>query len=254
MTPIRAFEWCAALLLVLLACSASGAQEPGPAAPEPYGDDRLRRYRLQLDWHPIGLVVPHGELRFSSFIRMHPAGFRATDYDLLLAPTYGLGSGWEVTAGLTTAERIGRGGNAVFYGAGLQKQIIRETKRRPALSLGGYGMTGPHDHHSGSLYLAGTKEIWARGDRALFLHGGAKYEAFDSNDYGRSTGIRPYAGATLALSRRAFLSGDFSPAQPWEGSNMYALRASYRVYKRIGVSAGIQNNGYETGPIFGLTF
>lgn len=216
--------------------------------------EAMRRWRLQLEYHAIGATVPKGEFRFANFIRMHPSGFRADKYDLYFAPTYGLGAGWEVGAGFTGAERIGPGGNALFYGAGFQKQFVTETGSRPAVSAGVYGMFGPHDHHAGTLYLAATKEVWRRGNHAIFLHGGAQLEGFDSDDYGDGTGIRPYVGATFVLTNHVFLTADFSPAQPWEDDDMFAIRATWWVWKRVGVSGGIRNNGFDTQPFVGLTF
>ena len=254
------------LAMLLAAAAPAGAHEGAPPpAGAPARETPAEReaplsdplaYRLQLDWHPVGVVVPKGQLTFRNYIRMRPLGFRADRYDLFFGPTYGLGGGWEATVGVTGAQRLGPGGNALFFGAGLQKQIIAETRSRPAVSLGGYGMTGPHDHHAGSFYLAGTKRVWGPGRRgaALFLHGGAKLELYDSDDYGDGTGIRPYAGATLALTRRITLTGEFSPSQPWERASPYTVRGTYLVYKRLGVSGGIRNNGYRTLPFIGVTF
>lgn len=242
---------------VALAGEPAKNEKPRSTGETPAGDityNAMTKYRMQLDWHPIGGVVPEGKFRFTNFIRMHPVGFRADTYNLYFGPTYGLGDGWEVTAGVTGAQRLGPGGQALFFGGGVQKLLMKESKNRPALSLGGYGMTGPHDHQSGAIYLAGTKKVWGQGDRALFLHGGAKFELYDSDDYGDGTGIRPYAGAMLALSRRALLSGEFSPAQPWEETNVYAIRATYLIWRRVGLSGGIRNNGYETHPFVTVTF
>ncbi|HTE17298.1 MAG TPA: hypothetical protein VK689_02825 [Armatimonadota bacterium] len=251
--------------LVAVAAPVAAQESAPPQGTPPVGGDTASSpqaplsdpldYRLQLDWHPVGTVVPKGKLTFRNYIPMRPIGFRADRYDLL-GPTYGLGGGWEGTVGITGAERLGPGGYALFFGAGLQKQLISETRSRPAVSLGGYGMTGPHDHHGGSVYLAATKRVWGPGPRgtALFLHGGGKLELYDSDDYGNGTGIRPYVGATLALTRRVTLNGDFSPSQPWERANLYAVRGTYRVYKRLGITGGIRNNGYRTLPFIGVNF
>jgi hypothetical protein len=242
---------CAIALAALAALPAGAAED----RPEPvFLREAIQRWRLQMDYHPIGEVVPEGRFRFTNFIRMHPSGFRADEYDLWFAPTYGLGAGWEVTAGVTGAERLGAGGQALFYGVGVQKQFAREKGSRPAVSVGLYGMTGPHDHHAGTFYLAATKTMWQRGNRAVFLHGGAKLEGYDSDDYGDGTGIRPYVGATVAFSRRFFLSGEFSPSQPWETADVFAIRGTIWAWRRVGVSGGIRNNGYETHPFVGLTF
>lgn len=239
---------------LLLAPAAARAADGATETEEPYSNARTRQYRLQLDWHPIGLVVPKGQLRISSLIRMHPSGFRADEYSLYLAPTYGLGDGWEVSAGVTGAERLGAGGNALFFGAGIQKQLVPESRTMPAISVGLYGMAGPHSHQSGTFYLAATKEVWSKGGRAIFVHGGGKYETFDSDDYGDSTGLRPYVGTTLVVTPRLFLGAEISPTQPWEVSTPYALRATVRVYKRFSLSGGVRNNGFDTETFIGLGF
>src|SRR4051812_2762435 len=78
----------------------AGDKAPDNAGLDPI-QEAMRRWRLQLEYHGIGAVVPKGEFRFANFIRMHPSGFRADKYDLYFAPTYGLGDGWEVGAGFT---------------------------------------------------------------------------------------------------------------------------------------------------------
>jgi hypothetical protein len=249
----------ACFALLALACGPATAQEPAPSVVEPAAEgditaEAMELYRLQLDFHPIGGVIPEGRLRLGNYLRMHPAGFRADEFDMYLQPTYGLGGGWEATAGITGAERIGKGGEAIFYGAGIQKQLVRDRGGMPAISLGAYGMTGPHDHHTGMLFLAATKELLWRGDRAAWLHAGLKYETFDSDDYGNGSGIRPYVGATVALSRRYTLSGEYSPKQPGQDTNMFAVRATVRMWRNVGISGGIRNNGFETHPFIGLGF
>jgi len=250
-------SWLALLLAVPAAAQQPATvQQPAADADDRYRPNYWRDYRLELDYHPIGPVLRKGQLEFSNLIPMHPSGFRADAYNLFIGPTYGLGRGWQVTAGLTTAERLGPGGEAVFYGGGLQKQFVHETKSRPALSLSGYGMAGPHGHHTGTVALSGSKRVFGGDGRrfATFIHGGAKFEAFGSDDYGDGTGIRPYAGATFAFSRRMFLSGEFSPAQPWEQTDMYSIRATYLFRRRIGISGGIRNNGFRTLPFVSLAF
>src|SRR5690349_19009829 len=79
-------------------------------APAEKAVDPIREYRLGLDFQPIGLVVPKGSLRLANFPPMHPAGFAASTYSLYPAPTYGLGGGWQVTAGATGANRLGPAG------------------------------------------------------------------------------------------------------------------------------------------------
>jgi hypothetical protein len=218
-----------------------------------------RENRLRLDFHPIGTVIEKGELHYTHPLSMHPAGFRADEYRHYLSPTYGLGDGWEVGAAVTGAERIGRGGNALFYGLGAQKQFIRERKGLPAVSIGAYGMIGPHNHHTGNVYLAATKRVWQSksGPQAMFLHGGVKGEFFTSDDYKDDGGVRPFFGANFTLTRRFFLSGEVAPAQDWERETMWSLKGTYLVSvkkHKLGVSGGIRNNGYETHPFIGVTF
>jgi hypothetical protein len=238
----------------LPACLALAVSLAAPAAAQlTFDDNPTRLHRLQLDYNGVGYVVPKGKIRLSNYIRMHPAGFRADEYDMYLAPTYGLGAGWQVTAGVTGAERRGRGGNALFGGAGVQKQFVTESALRPAVSVGLYGMTG-HDHDSGVAYLAASKRVWTFGQQGFYLHGGARFEAYDSDDYGDSTGIRPYFGATYAFGPRLSLGAEISPKQAWERDLMFAVRANVRVYKRFGITGGIRNNGFDTHPFVGVSF
>ena len=248
----------------------SGAQAaPNPPASDPSkpsssSSDRkkkdtfeaLRDYRIHLDYFPVGLVVPAGKLRFTELIPMHPAGFRANEYSMYLSPVYGLGDGWELTAGVTGAQRLGRGGEALFGGVGVQKQFHKETHVWPALSVGVYGMTGPHEHHSGTFYAVGSKRVWGGEGRklAVYLHGGVRYERFGSNDYGESSGVRPFGGITAAVSKHLFFTGEISPPQPWEIADVYSIRSTYLIHKSIGVSGGIRGDGYRTYPFAEVVF
>jgi hypothetical protein len=254
-----------ALLAALCLAGPAAAQTPSPQtqpdakpAPEskPAPETKKRTaddYRLRLEYHPIGTVVRKGKLRLSNVPRMHPAGFRADDFSFYPSPTYGLGDGWQVSAGVTGAERIGRGGNALFYGLGLQKLLLEETDGRPAISLGAYGMVGPHSHGTGNVYLSATKQVWNRGKHAVFVHGGGKFEFFDGDDYGSGTGLRPYVGLTYLLGRRYSLVAEYSLSQPWQRDDMWAVRATALVYRSLGVSGGFRNNGFDTHGFIGLT-
>ncbi len=229
------------------------SEETQAEAPDERGtQDYLADYRIQLDWNPLGVTIPGQRFRFSNFIPMHPAGFRGDFYQRFFAPTYAVGRGWEVTAGVTGAERLGPGGTALFYGAGFQKQFITESRSRPGVSFGAYGMFGPHNHNSGTLFLATSKKLWGRKDRAVFLHAGGRLETYGSDDYGSGTGLRPYVGTSFAFSRRAFLSAEFSPRQPWDRANMYSARLAVRLYRGFGIQGGIRSNGYRTLPFIGI--
>jgi hypothetical protein len=214
-------------------------------------------YELDLDFHPLGYGLSRNKrYTFDNYTPMHPSGFRADKFSMYPNPTYAFGKGWQASVGVTGAERIGPGGNALFYGAGVQKQFMKETRTQPALSLGIYGLVGPHSHNSQTLYLAASKRVAGGTGRkyAVFVTAGGKFERYDGDDYGDGTGLRPFVGATLALKKRVFLSAEVSPAQPWEDATMYSVRGSYRVYKSYAITGGIRSNGYRTLPFIGIGF
>lgn len=248
---------CLILSLLLLGGSSATvrADEPAKEQPDEASARHLSRYFRGLEFHPVGWTVPDHRFRFTNLIRMTPPGFRSDRFDQWFAPTVGLGKGWEATLGVTGAERLGSGGEALFYGAGIQKQVVTEHRGLPAVSVGAYGMAGPHDHQGGRLYVAATHRLLGSDESyyALDLHGGLKYELYDSDDYGSSSGIRPFVGVTAPVGRRVFLSADFSPSQAWQRTKMYSLGATVRVYKRFGVSGGIRNNGFKTHPFIGIS-
>lgn len=246
------------LLLVALAATPMAARAADDE--ETVQQERITRAnRLRLQYHPIAPVIPKSSLRFSTLIPMHPSGFRADEFNQYLSPVYGLGDGWEISASATGAERIGRGGEAIFGGLGVQKQLWKERGGRPGLSIGGYGMRGPHNHTSGNLYLVASKRVWSSDSRkqSLFLHGGLKGEFFTSDDYKDDGGVRPFFGVNYTLSPRFFISAEVAPKQAWERDDMWALQGTFLVRLRknlVGVSGGIRNNGYETHPFVGLVF
>lgn len=240
-----------AALLTTFAPAARADEEPDSLDSSQW----LNRNRIRLDWQQVAPVLPKGRLRFSSQIRMHPPGFRADTYDLLFAPTYGFANGWEATAGVTMAQRLGPGGNALFFGGGVQKEILRGKGWTPSVSLGGYGMAGPHDYQGGSLYLAATERLLTTSQGlGIYFHGGARYEIFSSDDYGDHSGIRPYLGATIDYKKKYSISGDFSPRQSFEQRSMWSVRANVRVYKNLEVNGGIRSSGYRTHPFIGISF
>jgi hypothetical protein len=265
-------------LLAFLAVTPAGAQdekkpeqaEPPPARKrdkkrkkkqEPPGDEfrtpgYWRAYHPDLAYHPIGPVLERDKFRLTSYIPMQPSGFPADDFNHWLAPTFGIGAGWEITSGVTGAQRLGPGGEALFYGGGVQKQFITETRGRPAVSFGGYAITGPHHDYSDTAYLAGSKLVLGGRDRGygVVLHGGVKFQTFGGNDYGSGSGVRPYVGASLGLRRRFFISTEFSPSQPWEREDLFSVEGTYLIYKSVGISGGIRSSGYRTLPFVGIVF
>lgn len=244
-----------ARILLFATVGVTGVLSTAPASAEDSRPvlEKLRAFQPQLEYHPVGVVLPKGKLRPTSLLRMHPSGFRSDTYNLMLQPSYGLGAGWEASTGITSAERLGAGGTALFFGVGIQKQFVSEKSRRPAVSLGFYGMEGPHNHRSSNLYLAATKQLWHRREQALFLHGGGKFESFDGDDYGDGSGVRPYLGVSYVPSRRFSFAAEVSPAQSWEEANCFAFRATYLVYKAVGITGGARSNGFRTLPFVSLT-
>lgn len=256
--PIKTLCLGLAALALSLAPAAACAQESSASeSPNPNQGPRwLEEHRFRVDFQPIGMVLPEGRFSLGRHIPMHPVGFRADEYRQYLIPSYGLGGGWEIAGGVVGAQRLGPGGEALFCGFGVQKEIIGARKNRPAVSIGGYGMTGPHDHHSGSVYAVATHRLFYDDDHGIgfYMHGGGRFEIYGSDDYGDGTGIRPFVGFTLGLRRNFTLSADYSPSQPWEDQDTWSVRANVRVYKRFFVSGGIRSNGFRTEPFFGVSF
>lgn len=243
------------LLLLGVTATAVLADDEKSEQTEEVSTSHLPNRFRGLEYHPVGWTVKGERFRWTNLIRMQPPGFRADRFDQWLAPTYGLGQGWEATVGVTGAERIGAGGRALFFGAGVQKQFVTEQRGLPSVSLGAFGMAGPHDHHGGRVYLSATKRVAGGPDDyfALDLHGGVKYELYDGDDYGSSSGVAPFVGLTAPIGHRVFFSADFSPSLAWQRTNMYSAGVTYRAYKRLGITGGIRNNGYRTQPFISFS-
>jgi hypothetical protein len=248
----------AAGLVVLMLPGGARAESDEAAGGSPYDREFWRNNRIQLNLHPVGPVLPRGQIKASGLVPMYPAGFPADRFGFALRPTYGLGGGWEVGAGFLPAQRHGAGGNATFYGLALQKELLEERRGLPALSVGAYGMLGPHDHHSANFYLAATRRVYGNQHEgtAAWLSGGVKYELFGSDDYGSGSGVRPYGGLAVRLTPRVFIAGEISPRQPWQRATMWAARATYMVPFRekyhLGIEGGLRSTGYETHPFFSV--
>jgi hypothetical protein len=246
---------CVPALLLLLAAPASAGGLIGDGPPVE-GPDYWRGYDVELEMHPVGYSLRRPGLVFTRLMPIQPSGYPSDRFSYYLSPVYGLGRGLQVTAAVTGAEALGPPGEALFYGLGLQQQLLDPGAdwRRPALSVGITGYQGPRDESGGTLYLAGSARVSGAEGRpqALFLHAGLKGQ-LTHGDLGASTGIRPFVGTTVAFTRRLFVSGEFSPPQPWERSHVYAVRATVKLYRRFGISGGIRNNGYRTSPFIRLS-
>jgi hypothetical protein len=108
---------------------------------------------VSLDLLPAGYVLPRGRFSLGSTMNMPPVGLPASRYTLYPNLQYGLTGRTQAAFGVSGAERLGRGGEAIFYSLGLQHVFLPETRTTPALSLGGYGLLALQNRHGGAAYL-----------------------------------------------------------------------------------------------------
>src|SRR5437899_3131879 len=78
---------------------------------------------LDLDLLPVAFVVPRGRLTIGGPMNLTPAGFPADTYALYPNLLYGITARTEVGVGVTGAERLGPGGEAIFYMLGVQHAL-----------------------------------------------------------------------------------------------------------------------------------
>jgi hypothetical protein len=228
--------------------------------------DELLTFRPTLDFHPIGYTLRGPGAVVAGPVRMRPAGFPSDVYNFYVSPSVRLPGGWMLATGLTGAQAEGPAGNALFYGLGLQKQLVQGRGLRPGIAIGGYGYLGPNDHHGGTVYAVATQRLMGGHQESrsgLFAHAGLKVESFSSRGLD-GTGARPFFGSSLSYRRRYFLSAEISPAQPWERSTQFSLRSTAVLFPQVrvlggrnpikldvGITGGVQNNGYRTTPFIG---
>ncbi len=230
--------------------------------------DDWKQHRVRLIDHAIGYVQDTG-WTLANLSPNHPAGFPADRYSYYLAPNLALGGGTELSFAFTGSEALGGPGNALFYGAGLKKRLMREGEGwlSPALAIGIQGNMGPDDHDTAAAFLAATKKVHGEPcePKGIYLTAGAKVEYYDTDrnlanqtPRGRnvrpdeSAGIRPYVGVNAALSDRIWLSGEVAKKMPWEFANPFAVRASIALWQDWGVTGGIRSVGYKTHGFIGL--
>lgn len=212
----------------------------------------LHAFRLGLEFHPVAYVLDRGKLNLGGMTPMHPAGLPASDYIQYIRGGYGLGGGWQVNAGLTGVDKRGPDGQRLYSGFGVQKELMRETSSMPAVSVGTYGSFGPGGHNTLNLHLVGTKKLTGGGPHQVFLTGGGKFEHFDG--VGSSNGVRPFVGATYAFNHRFYLTAEYSPNQAWEFNDQWALRGTLELWRGLGITGGIRNNGYNETTFIGVAF
>lgn len=241
----------AIILATLTGLMLTPAREARAQAASPQPESRWASEHVDLNMLPVAYVVRRGHLSVGGPVTMTPAGFAADTYSLYPALAYGITARTEAMFGVTGAERLGPGGEAVFYGLGLQHALLLGNHRLPALSLGGYGFVGPKDHHGGAVYLVASRQLTRYPyPRGVFGHLGVELQTFANS--GSSTGVQPFIGANYVWNRRVRFSGEFRPSMPWEHANLYSLRAVVLVTRKIGISGGLRNNGYRTHPFIGI--
>jgi hypothetical protein len=244
--------WSLSLLLLLISSHAVRGQTPSAkAAPKEQSEQQWVSEHVSLVLLPSAYVLRKGRFAVGGPVNMTPAGFPASTYSLYPNLVYGLSQRTEVAFGVTGAERLGPGGQAIFYNLGLQHLLIPETRRRPAVSVGGYGFLGPHSHNGGAAYVVASRQFTPHASpRGVFGHLGLELQSFTNSD--SSTAVQPFIGANYVWTRRLRFAAEFRPHMVWEDTNLYSLQAIVLVKKRFGVSGGLRNNGYETHPFIGL--
>jgi hypothetical protein len=225
--------------------------------------DLWRHYHARLELHPVGYTLHKRKLNLDNLVPLHPAGFLARTTSSYPGPILGFGNGLEAFGSISSAVALSESHGGLisgrfFYGGGLQQQLAGDAElTRPAISLGAYGYTGPNSLQGGTGYLVASHRLWQKPDSstvALFGHLGVKAETF-SNAVTSGTGVRPFVGGNLALSRILFLRGEFSPRQSWEFKHQFSAKAIVLFYKgKYGISAGMMGNGYRSYPTIDVSF
>jgi hypothetical protein len=220
--------------------------------------DYWRADKAHLHFLPVGFVRQRPGFTIDHLIPMVPSGFPARDYNLYPGLNYSFGNGWEATALVVGAETLDTHKERPFYGLGLQKRLLGEQSplsRDWVLSVGGYGYLGPHANNGGVGYLAASRRLLGGAPNSplsLYLHLGGKVETIGGPV--SATGVQPFVGGDISFHRRLFLSGEYSPRQSWQTSDMFTVRATVPVVRDFGVSFGIAGTGYTTVGFVGISF
>jgi hypothetical protein len=227
---------------------------PRPAGAQISPSERERRWvpdHVDLDLLPVAYVIRRGEFSVDGPVTMPPIGFPASSYSLYPTLQYGVARGTQIAFGVAGADRLGHGGQAIFYNLGVHHVLIPESRTTPALSIGGYGFLAPQNRHGGAFYLVASRQLTAHPyPRGVFVHGGLLIQTFANADSG--TDARPFLGASYIWSRRLRFHAEYRPRMSWEQRELYSLHATVLVYRKLGVSFGYRSNAYRTHPFIGL--
>jgi len=232
--------------LALTATAGAGA----PTTPE-QREARWISDHISLDLLPVAYVIPRGHFSLGGSMNMPPVGLPASRYSLYPDLQYGLDGRTEAALGVSGADRLGTGGQAIFYTLGLQHVLLPETRTVPTLSVGGYGFLAPHNLHGGVAYLVASKQVTQRAyPQGVFAHLGLEVQTFATAD--SHTGVQPAVGANYVWSRRIRFSAEYRPRMSWEREDIYSLKGVVLLYRGFGLNAGYRNNGYRAHPFIGI--
>ncbi|MBI3944378.1 MAG: hypothetical protein HY321_00505 [Armatimonadetes bacterium] len=166
-----------------------------------------------------------------------------------LAENLHVGAFW---TGVEVRRPDGRDVTESFFGGAAQWKFAEEGTYggfSPALSIGGYAYTGPGN--GGTAYLVASKNLMGEvRPGALFLHAGARWDTFDNSGIDDS-GIVPFVGANLLLTRDLSLLAEWRDNQDWELDEVMAVGALYRLGPNLVISAGVQDPGVGDWKFFG---
>jgi hypothetical protein len=235
------------------AAQGSPAAQSPPGAPRPPSarETRWVADHISLDLLPVAYVLPRGRFSLGGSMNMPPVGFPTSHYSLYPDLQYGVAGRTQAAVGVSGADRLGTGGEAIFYTLGLQHVLLPETRTVPTLSLGGYGFLAPHNRHGGVVYLVASKQLTRRAyPRGVFAHLGLEVQTFANAD--SDTGAQPFVGANYVWSRHLRFSAEYRPRMSWEREDLYSFKGVVLLYRGFGVTGGYRDNGYRAHPFIGI--
>ena len=205
--------------------------------------------RANLSQNPVGFTIHEDHFTNANLISVAPTGINIAQAGEYLSPTYGLGRGVEVAAGLWDINRNNGSTVTLYPGVGIQKQLLPDAWPNPirtAVSIGAYGYSGP-DTEGGTIYLAASHRVFSGSPEvplSLYLHSGIRWDTFSSNT--DQSGVRPYIGFSVAILSKYYVGGEIRYRQAWERETPFGLHATVKVYRRFGITVGVANYGYQT--------
>ena len=253
LTRLRLAARLALIVGLVLNAPHGAAAQGSPSAQSPPGarETRWVADHVSLDLLPVAYVIRRGHFSLGGSMNMPPVGLPASRYSLYPDLQYGVAARTQAAIGVSGADRLGTGGQAIFYTLGLQQVLLPETRTVPTLSVGGYGFLAPHNRHGGVAYLVASKQLTRQAyPRGVFAHLGLEVQTFADAD--SHTGVQPFVGANYVWSRRIRFSAEFRPRMSWEGEDSYSLKGVVLLYRGFGLNGGFRDNGYRAYPFIGF--